>query len=411
MDHEMTQGERNLELLRKSIPSGERLYLWCFMPDGKLLSTDCPEAGLFGPVFNAMGGLDKVLRHAGEANPRPLLIGTAIGMQWAAAYETSDKGLPRLIFLVGPVFYQDLSAREVYEGLRIYGQMESSHAWREALVGALDKVPVMSYAIFSRYAVLLHNVLNSVQLSVTDLDAGHVPAQAADPAPGKGDRHKVWVAERALLRMVSYGEIDYAEALKNSEALSDGVPVRGRDPLRQAKTSAIVFTSLVCRAAIEGGLSPETAYSLGDSYIQAAEDSRDIAELSALALAMYDDFIHRVHRCRTNPNYSKAIQKCCDYIELNLTKPIRATELGALVGYSEYYLSEKFKKETGVSISSYVKYAKVERAKVLLRTTEDSVADIAEKLAFNTVNYFIQSFREVAGCTPAQFRRQGSNKP
>ena len=49
-------------------------------------------------------------------------------------------------------------------------------------------------------------------------------------------------------------------------------------------------------------------------------------------------------------------------------------------------------------------YAKVEHAKVLLQSTDLSVREIAEKLAFNTVNYFIQSFRETTGYTPAQYR-------
>ena len=57
----------------------------------------------------------------------------------------------------------------------------------------------------------------------------------------------------------------------------------------------MVFTSLVTRAAMEGGLSPEIAYPVGDAYIQAAEDCRDSAELAVLANAMYHDFIYRVH--------------------------------------------------------------------------------------------------------------------
>jgi AraC-like DNA-binding protein len=155
---------------------------------------------------------------------------------------------------------------------------------------------------------------------------------------------------------------------------------------------------------MEGGLSPEIAYPLGDSYIQTTEDCRDSGELSALANAMYHDFIYRVHYARANPNYSHAIQKCCDYIELSLDRRIRTTDLAALVGYTEYYLTEKFKKETGKPITAYIRDAKIERAKILLQTTELSVADISEALAFNTPNYFIQSFRNVTGTTPAQFR-------
>jgi DNA helicase HerA-like ATPase len=48
----------------------------------------------------------------------------------------------------------------------------------------------------------------------------------------------------------------------------------------------------------------------------------------------------------------------------------------------------------------------VERAKVLLESTDLSIRDISERLAFNTVNYFIQCFRDTTGYTPAQYRRR-----
>ena len=209
-----------------------------------------------------------------------------------------------------------------------------------------------------------------------------------------------------MLQMVRNGDINYSNVLQNIVHLSPGVPVQGADPLRQMKTSNIVFTTLVCRAAMEGGLSPEIAYPLGDSYIQAVEDCRDSGELSALAYSMYHDFIYRVHHLRCNPNYSHAIQKCCDYIELSLNRKIRIADLATLVGYTEYYLTEKFKKETGQSVNSYIRYVKVERAKVLLESTEMSVKELSESLAFNTVNYFIQCFRDTTGYTPAQYRKK-----
>ena len=79
------------------------------------------------------------------------------------------------------------------------------------------------------------------------------------------------------------------------------------------------------------------------------------------------------------------------------------------MGYTEYYLTEKFKKETGQSVSSYIRYAKVERAKVLLSTTDLSIQEVSERLAFSTVNYFIKIFRETAGYTPAQYRKKFQN--
>lgn len=206
------------------------------------------------------------------------------------------------------------------------------------------------------------------------------------------------------LQMVRTGDLNYSQALSASMGISAGIPVESEDALRQSKTSIIVFTSIVCRAAIEGGLSPEEAYSLGDSYIQSAESAHTISELDVLPRMMYDDFIHRVHKCRTNPKLSRQIQQCVDYIEMNLNQKILAADLAKQVGYTEYYLTRKFKDETGLSVANYAKFAKIERAKVLLKSTDQTVQEIAEHLGFGTRNYFSRVFQEVTGKTPVEFR-------
>lgn len=58
----LTQGEKNLELLRKSIPKNERLWLWCIDPNGPIISTDCPKPEAFISAFKAMDGLKEHLR-------------------------------------------------------------------------------------------------------------------------------------------------------------------------------------------------------------------------------------------------------------------------------------------------------------------------------------------------------------
>ena len=249
-----------------------------------------------------------------------------------------------------------------------------------------------------------HPYLVSDQFSGTNSDALAKPADA--PQKPAHDRHKVWMAEQGLLQMVRTGDLNYKQALSASMGISAGVPVRSDDALRQSKTSIIVFTSLVCRAAIEGGLSPEEAYALGDSYIQSAENAKTMDDLDPLALMMYDDFVRRVHKCRTNPHLSQQVQKCVDYIEMNLDKKIRAADIAALVGYTEYYMTHKFKEETGLSVTDYIKFAKIERAKVLLKSTDQTVQDIATALSFSTRNYFSRIFQEVTGQTPMEYREK-----
>jgi AraC-like DNA-binding protein len=285
-------------------------------------------------------------------------------------------------------------------------------AWIEPLCTLIPMLPVMSYAVFGRYVMLVHNVLTGDQLGMEALNRDAKIQEKEQPYEiNQRNRIDVYQSEQALLDVVRRGDINYHQVLNRSSSLSPGVPVQSRDPLRQIKTSIVVFTTLVTRAAMEGGLSPEIAYPLGDSYIQTAEDCRDSGELNSLAHAMYHDFIYRVHQLRANPHCSHAIQKCCDYIELSLDRKIRAKDLAVLVGYTEYYLTEKFKNETGLSVSDYVCNAKIKRAKMLLQSTDLSVSEIADRLAFNSANYLVRVFKELEDCTPAAFREKLKAEP
>ena len=403
----ITRSEQNLLLLEAALPPNEKFYVWSYAPDGSSIATSCPEEdrAVLEGCFRMFGGVEKAIAYLQAQESAPLLIGSPIGMQWAITLE-SERG-QSLIFVMGPAFYTPPVETQLRAALRPYTNTVQSAGLISKLIAHLPNMPVIPHAIFIRYVTMVHNILTGRQIDVQGVlaepDFGGV---SAGPSQENRDRVNVYLAERAMLKMVRNGDINYQSALNISSSLSPGVPVQGRDPLQQTRISIIVFTTLVSRAAIEGGLSPEVAYALGDSYIEAAVNSNDTGELNALALTMYHDFIYRVHRLRSNPNCSTAIQKCCDYIELSLDKHISISDLAALVGYTDYYLTEKFKKETGVPLFLYIRYAKIERAKVYLESSDLPVKEIAEQLAFNTPNYFIKCFHEVTGYSPAQYRKQ-----
>lgn len=393
---------QNMTLFSEMIRCGGDIYTWCFDADGKLLQSNCPDAGFLSGAFDLFGCRQKMLDY-GRQHTKPVTLGTAMGMTWAAAFEKDGDTLKRA-WVIGPVFYQDVSLRGIEKGLQYYSRLEVSVAWTMQLYEALKTVPVLQCTILHRYTLMLHYCLCGEHLAMSDINSDAMAKPADAPQNPTHDRHKVWMAEQGLLQMVRTGDLNYKQALSASMGISAGVPVRSDDALRQSKTSIIVFTSLVCRAAIEGGLSPEEAYALGDSYIQSAENAKTLDDLEPLGLMMYDDFVRRVHKCRTNPNLSQQVQKCVDYIEMHLEEKIRAADLAALVGYTEYYLTHKFKEETGLSVNDYAKFAKIERAKVLLKSTDRPVQDIALGLGFATRNYFSRVFQEVTGQTPMEYR-------
>ena len=393
---------QSMALLAELVQCGGPIFTWCYDEKGNLLRSNCPDEAFLSGIFDLFGCKQQMMEY-GAAHVPPITLGPALGILWAAAFEKKNGELKRA-WVMGPVFYQDVSMRGIEQGLRYYSHLETSVSWTMHLQQVLAKVPVLQNTILHRYTLMMHYCLTGIHLEISDINS-ETPPKVYDPTYTPAhDRHKVWMAEQGLLQMVRTGDLNYKQALSNSMTLSAGVPVHSDDALRQSKISVIVFTSLVCRAAIEGGLSPEEAYALGDSYIQTAESAKTLDDLNPLSLVMYDDFIRRVHKCRTNPKLSRPVQQCVDYIEMNLDQKIRAADLAAVVGYTEYYLTHKFKAETGLCINDYIKFAKIERAKVLLKSTDQTVQEIADALCFSTRNYFSRIFQEVTGQTPMEYR-------
>lgn len=396
---------KNMELFRELIQCGNEICTWCYDAQGNLLESNCPDENILSTAFSVLGCHEKMMTHWRERST-PIALGSGMALVWGAAFEEKN-GQPYRAWVIGPVFYTDVSMKSIREGFDTYAGVEVGMAWKHHFIDVLYHIPTVPHIVFIRDLLMLHYCLTGERLMTSDVGIQALP-ESSGPLPHAGhkDRHKVWSAEQAMLQMVKNGDLDYRRALNVSQTLSNGVPVRSRDPLRNGKISNTVFCSIVCRAAIEGGLSPEEAYALGDSYIQMTEDARTTDELTATALTMYDDFIHRVHKCRTNPKLSPIVQKCVDYIEMHLEERIRAADLAAVAGYSEYYTTQRFHKETGLSVNDYIKFAKVERAKILLKSTDRDVREIADTLGFSSRSHFSQSFKQVTGRSPAEFRGQ-----
>lgn len=398
---------QNIELFQELVRCSGEISLWCYDGEGSLLTSNCQDEVIYDTAFSLSGCRTRMLDYA-AAQDAPVLLGTEMGLIWGAAFEKREGRLYRA-YTLGPVFFSDTAFRQIRDGLASYQGAEVSIAWKSRFIESLPRVPVSQHIVFSRYILMLHYCLTGKHLQASNLCVLNVSHARGPAGPSSGpyrDRYIIWNAERALLQMVRNGDLNYKTAFHNSSMVSNGVPLQGGTPLRQAKLSVIVFCSIVCRAAMEGGLSPEEAYSLGDAYIQNVENAKAMDELTSISVMMYDDFIQRVHRCRSDPARSEAVQKCCDYIEMNLGEKIRASDLASLAGYSEYYMTRKFKEETGYFISDYVKFARIERAKLLLQSTDLSILEIAGRLGFATRSYFSQAFREVTGMTPTQFREK-----
>lgn len=405
MENEVRNISDNLALMRELLSCGTKIDLWHYSAGGELISTTS-EHLVLDKIFEGTGNKSFLISYA-RKNRLPVILGADLGMMWCAAVHRVE-GKPHSIYVLGPVFHTEISSKTIEESVRHHN---IDLGWRQSYMQLMRELPVVSSILFFQYALMVHYCITGEKLRRSDIQhrsisTAEVVKEYDSNAEPRRDRMQTWLVERKLLNMVREGDLNYQEAIHLAGNVSNGVRSGGKDPFLHALVSCTSFTSLCVREAIEAGISPEMAYSIGDSYIQSMVSAKDISELNAINHSMYEDFITRVHKHRTNPNVSHYIQACRDYIELHTDQALSLSVLAQRVGYSESHLSRKFKQEMGVSVSAYIKYARVERAKMLLTTTHNSVSKIAESLQFCSSSHFSDAFQAVTGMKPQQYRKE-----
>lgn len=96
--------------------------------------------------------------------------------------------------------------------------------------------------------------------------------------------------------------------------------------------------------------------------------------------------------------------KVIEYVDKHIDQNFTVQQLADFVNLSRDYFARLFKKETGYSPLEYVAIAKINYAKLMLRTTTLSITEIAEFLGYSSPASFINAFRMRRGTSPNKYR-------
>ena len=94
------------------------------------------------------------------------------------------------------------------------------------------------------------------------------------------------------------------------------------------------------------------------------------------------------------------------YLETYYHESIQLEDLASMTHLSRFYISHSFKKEIGMSPMEYLIAIRIKESKILLRTTNYSISQVADIVGFTTPTYFSKQFRKSTGISPTDYREQ-----
>lgn len=313
--------------------------------------------------------------------------------------------------IVGPVLYSRLSE------VSIKGIINDLHLKinKDEMVRYYHSLPVLSNLNFLNLSMVLYYMLYQQKLDMVDilqknmlLEKEKFEVEQPDICISEHRQnlltHVDPLAEKKIFACIKEGKKeDLIQSLRGlSEEGNLGV-LSKTSHLRSQKNSAIAAITLATRAAVDGGLFPEIAYTLSDLLIQNLEEIKESKAIIPFLENALLEFSERVKNGKLQ-KYSKPINACQNYIFTHLYEDIRLSHLAKIAALNSSYLSFLFKKEVGISVSEYIQRAKIDEAKSLMTYTRHSLSEISTLLNFHDQSHFTKVFKKHTGVSPKQFK-------
>lgn len=388
------------------------LTLQVFNPAGDLLeqySEHAEDDRLLFTISDCQELLFPLIRET----QKPQIVSSEFNQIWAGIPMINEDQIVRIIVL-GPVFTSGPSKMMIVNYAHDYDVKGQP---RGQLSRALNNSPVCPHEELARvisliYAFLYHDSPDYSAQSIIGLVKGTrtLPGEVAPAVEKPQDIDMLFRQtdefEKQLLGYIREGNLDKLKMLLRTARYDHIVQIPHADPIRQHKNFFIILATLARYAAEEGGLNPEIAHSLVNQYLQRVEAMRDLLPIITISREMLYDFSERVKKQQHTRQYSKMVKHCCDYIDAHVQDALWASQVANLTGFNDHYISGMFKRETGQTIKGYIRTAKINEAKTLLKYSQLSLVEISEHLSFSSQSHFTALFKQATGKTPKQYREE-----
>ncbi len=134
------------------------------------------------------------------------------------------------------------------------------------------------------------------------------------------------------------------------------------------------------------------------------ENFQKIEEVNEDLKKLLKDIVYKIKDI--NIEFNTVIKKALEYIHANYHQKILLAEIAEYTNVVPQHLSKVFNKEMNQSVPMYINNLRVEKAKMLLNTTDMKSSMISIKAGFESPRRFGQIFKEIEGITPLDYRKK-----
>ena len=135
------------------------------------------------------------------------------------------------------------------------------------------------------------------------------------------------------------------------------------------------------------------------------EEMKSLSGNFSLMMEMFKSYCLLV-RNHAVKSYSPLVRGTIVIVDSDLTAELSLKTLAEKQNVSSGYLSAVFHKETGKTLTEYIRQRRMENAEYLLATTNLEIQSVAIHSGILDLQYFSKLFKKHTGKTPREYREE-----
>lgn len=173
--------------------------------------------------------------------------------------------------------------------------------------------------------------------------------------------------------------------------------------LRNQKIFCITLNALLRKTAEQTKVYPLQISTVSSRNIHQIEQLTSRKDCQSFQRKMVQEYCRLIQENNLK-KYTPFVRKVIACVDDDLNADLSLNALAKLLSVNASYLSALFKKEMGVTLSSYVSRRRMEQAQKLLLCTDLPIKSIAQQCGIADIYYFNHLFKRITGLTPKTYR-------